>query len=383
MDQRTADIAKKYAKESHEEELELLRTLAQVPAPSGDEGRRAAFVRNWLLAQGAKPGQVVVDEAKNVVLTLPGEDRGAVEIFSAHTDVVAQDTEPLPFHEDDERMYAPGVGDDTANLVGLLMAAKWFLTHKPRLAHDVLVVANSCEEGLGNLKGTRWLMGHLDGRRVIDFTSFDLYLGQHITHAVGSHRWRVRTRTAGGHSWENAGAPNAIEAMTRIVGGLYAIPLPQGAKTSVNVGTICGGTTVNSIAAEAEALMEYRSASQENLLWMRGRFEELCDSVKAPGVEVEAELIGERPASLARDPRGEAALIEEGDEVIRELGGVESRHQDSSTDANIPLSLGIPAQTIGAVSGGLLHTRDEWIEKASLVQGLELILGLMLDCQAR
>ena len=384
MDREIITCAKAYAKETNAEELELLRELARIPAPSGHEEQRAAFIRDWLIQRGADPGAVAIDGAKNVVLTIPGENRRTCSVFSAHTDVVANDTEPLPFREDETRMYAPGVGDDTANLAGLLMAAKRLLANKPQLKHDILIVANSCEEGLGNLRGTKELMESLERRgvRVESFTSFDLYLGQHITSAVGSHRWRVTCRCEGGHSWENAGAPSAVEAVSRIICGLYSLPLPGGAKTSVNAGCVRGGTTVNAIAAEAEALLEYRSASQENLLAMRERFERMVDDVRVPGVEVELELIGERPASPTADPEGLSALIASGDDAIRRLTGVEPVHQQSSTDANVPLSLGIPAHTIGAVAGALLHTRDEWIDKASLEPGLALILGHILDTQA-
>ena len=380
MDGKLVETAKAYAREAHEEELALLRELARIPAPTRNEARRAAFVRDWLLAAGARPEDVRIDAAGNVVLTLAGADRRRASLYSAHLDVVAMDEETLPFREDGERMYAPGVGDDTANLVGLLMAAKWLLSNKPQLKHDVLIVANTCEEGLGNLDGTRGLMRDLDaaGIRIVSFASFDLYLGQHITRAVGSHRWRVACRTRGGHSWEDAGQPSAIEALCRVVAGLYAISVPEGSKTTVNAGTISGGTTVNAIAAEAEALLEYRSASQESLAYMRKAFGRVLDDVRGDGVEVEAELIGERPASLATDPAGQEALVAAGDEAVRELAGTEPRHQESSTDANIPLSLGIPAHTLGAVRGALLHTRDEWIEKASLEPGLALILGTIL-----
>ncbi|WP_321973298.1 M20/M25/M40 family metallo-hydrolase [Paratractidigestivibacter sp.] len=383
MEKHVIELASSYAKQAQAEELDLLRKLARIPAPTGHEEKRAAFVRDWLLAAGADEGAIAVDAAKNVVLTLPGADRGSCAVFSAHTDVVAADTEELPFTEDEGRMYAPGVGDDTANLCGLLMAAKWLLANKPQLKRDVLIVANACEEGLGNLRGTREIMAGLERRgvRAESFTSFDLYLGKHITGAVGSHRWRVRCRCAGGHSWEDAGAPSAVLAASRVVCGLYALPLPYGAKTSVNAGCVSGGTTVNAIATEAEVLLEYRSANQENLEIMRKRFEQMVGDLRSPGVDIETELIGERPASTASEPEGQAELIAAGDEAIRALTGTEPVHQESSTDANVPLSLGVAAHTMGAVAGALLHTRDEWIDKASLEPGLALTLGHILDTQ--
>ena len=199
MDEKTRRVAEAYAEECYEEELELLRTLAQIPAPSGHEERRAEFIRDWLLAQGAPVGAVRVDDAKNVILSLPGPTGGddGIAVFAAHTDVVFPDTEPLPLAESATRLLAPGVGDDTANLVGLLLAARYLLRHKVPLDRRLLVVANSCEEGLGNLAGTRELFRHYDGQ-VREFTSFDLYLGMHVVSAVGSHRWRVKCHTEGG-----------------------------------------------------------------------------------------------------------------------------------------------------------------------------------------
>ena len=376
MDQQIAKAAKEYAREAHEEELELLRRLAKIPAPSGKEGKRAAFVKEWLKEAGADG--VFIDPAGNVICRLEGADRHTASVFSAHMDVVAKDEETLPLREDTARLYAPGVGDDTANLTGLLMATKWILAHKPPLKHDVWVVANTCEEGLGNLAGTHRLIVDLReaGLEVADFTAFDLYLGQHITRAVGSHRWRVEVETQGGHSWEDAGRQSAVESVCRVVEGLYAIPLPDKGKTTVNVGAIEGGGAVNAIASRASALLEYRSASQENLEYMDRKFKEIVESARAEDADVEVKLIGDRPASLASQPEGQSDL---GDEAIRALAGMEPAHQESSTDANIPLSLGVPAHTVGAVSGALLHTREEWIDKHSLEPGLALVLGLMLS----
>ncbi len=380
MDEKTVELARAYARECKEEELELLRRLAKIPAPSHHEEKRAEAVREWLLSQGASPWNVRIDQAKNVVLLLPGENHDECSVFSAHTDVVFDDTDELPFHEDETRMYAPGVGDDTANLVGLLMAARWFLRARPRLDRDVYVVANSCEEGLGNLLGTRTLFSSLKAKRVRvrDFTSFDLYLGMHITSAVGSHRWRVRCATEGGHSWEDFGHENAIEALCSFIEDLYATKRPTSAKTTVNVGRFVGGTSINSIAERASVLVEYRSASEKCLETMYGKFVALVEEHLKEHTRIDVDLIGRRPASGSDVPEGQVELVADGDDAIRELGGVEPVHQESSTDANVPLSQGICAHTIGTVEGDLLHTREEWVDKDSLEHGLALIMGLML-----
>ncbi len=380
MDERVRAIATAYADECHAEELELLRALARIPAPSGHEERRAEFVRDWLIAEGAPVGAVRIDRAKNVILRLPAADGsdGPCAVFAAHTDVAFPDTDELPLAESATRLLAPGVGDDTANLAGLLMAARYLLRESVPLARPLLVVANSCEEGLGNLAGTRELFRHYAGR-VREFTSFDLYLGMHVTSAVGSHRWRVACHTQGGHSWENFGRDNAIEALCSFIEDLYALELPTSAKTTVNVGRFVGGTTINSIAEEASVLVEYRSSSEECLEQMYGKFVVLVEEHLRERTRIDAKLIGRRPASGEHVPEGQAELIRRTDEVLRELGGVSPTHQESSTDANIPLSLGIPAHTVGTVEGDLLHTREEWIEKDSLRRGLAVIMALMLE----
>lgn len=380
MNEKIKQLATTYADECHEEELELLRTLAQIPAPSGHEERRAEFIRDWLLAQGAPVGSVRIDDAKNVIFSLPagaGAADDGIAVFAAHTDVVFPDTEPLPLAESATRLLAPGVGDDTANLVGLLLAARYLMRNRIALDRPLLVVANSCEEGLGNLAGTRELFRQYAGR-VREFTSFDLYLGMHVVSAVGSHRWRVMCHTQGGHSWENFGRDNAIEELCSLIEDLYSMELPTAAKTTINVGRFEGGTTVNSIAEDASVLVEYRSASEECLELMYGKFVGLVEEHLRKGSRIDVKLIGRRPASGERIPAGQGELIARTDEVLRELGGVTPTHQESSTDANIPLSLGICAHTVGTVEGDLLHTREEWVEKDSLRRGLAVILALML-----
>ena len=382
MDEKIKEVATAYAEECFEEELELLRELAQIPAPSGHEEQRAAFIRDWWLAQGAPVGAVRIDDAKNVILSLPAgphaRSDGGVAVFAAHTDVVFPDTEPLPLAESKTRLLAPGVGDDTANLVGLMLGGRYLLRHQVPLDRPLLIVANSCEEGLGNLAGTRELFRHYEGR-VAEFTSFDLYLGMHVVSAVGSHRWKVTCHTQGGHSWENFGRDNAIEALCSFIEDLYKMELPTSAKTTINVGRFVGGTTVNSIAEDASVLVEYRSASEECLEQMYGNFVVLVEEHLREHTRIDAKLIGRRPASGELVPEGQWDLIARTDEVLRELGGVEPIHQESSTDANIPLSLGICAHTVGTVEGDLLHTREEWIEKDSLRRGLAVILALMLN----
>ena len=373
--------AREFASERFDEALELLRTLGQIPAPSHDEGRRAEFILNWLHAHGAKAA--FVDDAKNVVCPITagctsGDDGSDLVVFSAHTDVVFPDTEPLPLTEKDGRIYCPGIGDDTANLVCLLMATAHLLAHPRPLGSALLVVANSCEEGLGNLDGTKAIFARYGGR-VRSFVSLDCSTPTLVTGAVGSHRWRVSVRTEGGHSWSDFGRPNAIVQISKLVCDLTALELPTFARTTLNVGTIEGGTTVNSIPQQASILFEYRSTSEEALTVMRKRFEQAIEEHRASGEDVTVELLGIRPSTGTVDAAIHQELILLAADVMRTVTEAEPVLKESSTDANVPLSLGIPAVTVGSVVYAHAHTRQEWMEVASLEHGCAMALGLM--CQ--
>lgn len=367
--------------------LGLLRQLAVIPAPSHHEERRASFVRDWLRAAGA--ADVEIDDAKNVVCRLGAADVTRFVVFSAHTDVVFPDTEPLPLHEDADRLYAPGVGDDTANLCALLLATRQLIAHPEALPRDcgVLVVANSCEEGLGNLEGTKALYRRYAGQ-IVEHVAFDLYLPQCISRAVGSHRYRITCRTQGGHSLRDYGRPNAIEVLCNLVEDLYgkgqpggADPFPEGA--TQNVGVIQGGTGVNAIPSEASMLYEYRSESEEMLQDLGARLRGAIQRHSHFEGTLELECIGERPGNGRVDPVALEALASRAGEVITRVTGQQPDRSPASTDVNVPLSLGIPAVCVGAVRGGLLHTREEWVEKASLEQGCQVARDVIFRELAR
>ncbi|MBP3729330.1 MAG: M20/M25/M40 family metallo-hydrolase [Lachnospiraceae bacterium] len=361
-----------------EEHLSLLKTLAAIPAPSHQEDRRAAFIKNYLEEAGA-PG-VYIDQAKNVLLPLGCEGRKDITVYMAHTDVVFPDLTPLPVSEADGKLYAPGVGDDTANVAAILSIIRYILEKKHSPREPVLFVLNSCEEGLGNLKGVRRLMQDYAGR-IKEVISFDGTLsGGLVTRAVGSHRWRVKVSTAGGHSYGAFGNPNAIHHLALLIEKLYRQNLPEWAdqKTTYNVGTISGGTTVNSIAQEAEMLYEYRSDDEKALAMMQDQFFRILEETRGPKALIEEELLGERPCGGAVDPEARKALWDRCGGALSAVLGYPAPHRSGSTDANLPLSLGVPAVTFGLYDGAGEHTREEWLDIASLKPGLELGLGLVL-----
>lgn len=367
--------AQAYAAAHETEALTLLKALGRIPAPSHHEEKRAAFCHEWLLAQGAR--DAYIDDALNVVFPfhcMPGQPMVAI---MAHTDIVFPDTEPLNVTVSEGKIFAPGIGDDTANLVSLLMAVKFAVQSGFKPNTGILFVANSCEEGLGNLKGCRAIFDRY-GTDIREFISFDGSSTGCVNKAVGSHRYRVSIKTGGGHSYGMFGAPNAIAQLAEVICALYEKEVPAKAKTTYNVGQIEGGTTVNSIAEKASMLYEFRSEDKDCLAEMEAFFLETLDAFRARGYQIEAETLGIRPCSGDVDAEKLAALTNRAVSILAQYTNEPIDIHASSTDANIPLSLGIPAITYGTILGEGAHTYGEWVELASLPNGLRIALQTIL-----
>ena len=372
----TEDMAK-YAASVQEELKQLIRDLCAIPAPSHHEEKRAEFCKKWFEDNGFT--NVTIDGALNVIAPLNVTENNPLTVIMAHTDTVFPDTEPMPFSEDAEYMYSPGVGDDTANLAVLMVCARYYKDNFPGGSEGMLIVANSCEEGLGNLKGSRRIVADY-GKRITDFISLDgATLNRVVTRAVGSHRYKVTVRTEGGHSFGKFGNRNAIHVLSSMITSLYAVKVPQNGDsiTTYNVGHISGGTSVNTIAQNAEMMFEYRSNDRECLAKMKNMFEKVIEFYRATGVEVEVELIGDRPCGGDVDPVKLEALRDRFRASVKDLFGLETINGSSSTDCNIPLSEGIPAICYGVCKAFGAHTREEKVDIASLHDGCRLLLDFL------
>lgn len=361
-----------WADEHGGELKQLLLDLCGIPAPSNHEEKRAEFCRNWLEKAGSK--EVYIDEALNVVCPI-GDDGGDLTVVMAHTDTVFPDLEPMPLREEDGKIFCPSVGDDTANLAVLMMAAKFMMENG--IGKNLLVVCNSGEEGLGNLKGSRKIMEAYGGR-VKEFISFDGGVSHIYVKAVGSARYRVEVLTEGGHSYSAFGNRNAIRVLSSMIDTLYTIKVPPIGKTTYNVGTISGGTSINTIAQQAEMLFEYRSDEREGLAFMKKAFDAVIEAYRATGVTVNVTTVGDRPCDGDIDREAHEALIRKVAGAMEAVTGIAPERCAASTDANIPLSMGVPAVTGGAVIGGKAHTREEFIIEESLYPGLKIALNTLM-----
>lgn len=365
-----------YLTQNNPQMLEILKELCAIPAPSGFEHARAQYCKNWLDRIGAEG--VYIDDALNVIFPLNCEESDEITVFAAHTDTVFPDREPMPYFDDGEKIHCPGVADDTASVVVLMMMAKFFVEKKWMPKKGILFVCNSCEEGLGNLRGTRQLFEDYRGR-IRRFLSFDSVLNTVNDRCVGSHRYEVEVRTEGGHSFGNFGNCNAIAKLSEIVSEIYKIKVPEKEKshTTYNVGEISGGTSVNTIAQNAKMLCEYRSDDPECLAVMEEAFQKIFEAAQTEKVQVFVKRIGERPCG--NTPDGEIqALKRVVVPIIEDVLQTAVSFKSSSTDCNIPLSLGIPSLCIGVSNYAGMHTREEWLEKSSLSAGLEIAVRLGL-----
>lgn len=365
---------KNYITQNKEQVFKTLKELCNIPAPSHFEQKRAEFCKEWLENIGAEG--VYIDDALNVIFPLNCDQSREITVFAAHTDTVFPDTEAMPYFDDGKKIHSPGVADDTASVVVLLMMAKFFVENNLNPDKGIMFVCNSCEEGLGNLKGTRQLFKDYNGR-IARFITFDSNLNVVADRCVGSHRYEVEVLTEGGHSYGAFGNSNAIERLSSIISEIYKIEVPKksGTKTTYNVGTISGGTSVNTIAQNAKMLCEYRSDDKECLEFMQSSFEAIFKSAQTEKAQVKITKVGERPCSNIEFSKI-ADLKDIIVPVIEEVIGEKVSFNSSSTDCNIPLSLGVAALCIGTNMHAGIHTREEWVDKTSIISGLEIAIKI-------
>ena len=348
-----------------------LKELCLIPAPSHYENERAEYCKKWLEECGGKG--VYIDDALNVVFPINCDDSNEITVFAAHTDTVFPDREPLPYHEEGTKVFCPGAADDTAGVVVLLLAAKFYIENNIVPKGGLMFVLNSCEEGLGNLKGIRQLFKDYDDR-ITSFITLDGDLDYVVDLSVGSHRYEVTVTTEGGHSFEAFGNTNAIVELSKIIAEIYKINVPEkpGTRTTYNVGVIEGGTSVNTIAQRAKILCEYRSDDKECLEFMKGEFGRIfAEASKTADIKVN--VVGDRPCGDI-DQQKIDALKMKIIPIIEENIGKKVIFSSGSTDCNIPHSLGISALCIGSNKHEGIHTREEWVDKESLKTGLEITL---------
>jgi acetylornithine deacetylase/succinyl-diaminopimelate desuccinylase-like protein len=356
--------------------LDLAITIQQIPAPTFHEAERARFVHGQFAAEGLK--HVEIDSTGNVYGCLESARRQPSTIsrplvVSAHLDTVFPSSVDLHYVHEPECILAPGIGDNSLGVAGLIGLIWMIRERKITLPGDLWLVANACEEGLGNLRGMRALVDRFEADPQAYLVVEGLALGQVYHRGLGVRRYRITVRTSGGHSWIDYGQPSAIHELTAISTHIAALELPRSPRSTLNVGVISGGSSVNTIAAEAMLELDLRSEDAQALETLVRQVEQITHSAEKPGVTIELEVIGQRPSG---ELPADHPLVKLAQDCLRAVGS-EPRLNIGSTDANLPLSRGLPSVAIGLTTGGRAHTVHEFMNIAPLENGMEQLIRLV------
>jgi tripeptide aminopeptidase len=355
--------------------LELTALISAVPSPTGEETAKSLLVERLFATAGLATER---DAIGDVVGVIPGRQPSRAEtsrlVVAAHIDTVFPIGTPLEVKRTADRLTGPGVGDNSVAVAAAIKLADLLRIAGEVPAVDVLVTGNVGEEGLGNLRGIREVLASgSDIGAVVALEGHNLGRVTHV--AVGSRRFRIIVKGPGGHSWGDFGRPNAIHGLSKLIAELDAIPLPRSPKTTLNVGMISGGVSVNTIAPEASCLLDLRSIDESALRRLSDRVTRLVDrSNRGDAVVYAAEPIGERPAGVVA---ADSPIVQIAASTLAALG-LEPSFDASSTDANVPIAAGIPAVCVGLTTGGNVHRLDEFIDLEHVPNGITQLALLTL-----
>ncbi len=372
----------------HNQEMEFRRwqrELTEIAAPPFGEAARSRWLEERFKALGLE--HVLADELGNVFGLLQQEPAAPLLGVSAHLDTVFPLGTELQTREEGNRLFGPGISDNAAGVVAILAIASALKRSQLQLAGNVAFIGNVGEEGEGNLRGMRHIFSNgqwrdrISSLLVVDGAGIDTY----VTQALGSRRFEITFRGPGGHSWSDFGVPNPILLLSRALSRFSECEVPDNPRTTFNIGVVQGGTSVNSIPESASARVDLRSASGQELQRLENRLRESVNeawsevplSFRAgePRVRFAIEPIGERPAANLPASARMLKVVRAVDSHLR----IQSHPRLASTDANVPLALGIEATTIGAGGdGGGAHTPREWFDCTNRDLGLKRILLAVL-----
>jgi tripeptide aminopeptidase len=365
-----------FIKADHENTLAEQKQICTIPAPPFQEQTRAEDYHKRLTALGLK--NVRVDKEGNVFGLLPGRGKGPRLLVAAHLDTVFAKGTDTSVKEKDGKLYGPGISDNSRGLAVLLSILRAFRASGIKTTGDLLFSGNVGEEGLGDLRGVKAFFR--DHKDIDGFISIDSAgTGGIIFLGTGSHRYEITYKGPGGHSFSAFGLPSATHALGRAMAKIADLKTPQEPKTTFTVGTVRGGTSVNSIAAEASMQMDMRSNREKELLELEAKF---LDIVKGAAAEenarwgsdkmtVQIKLVGDRPAG-SQPP--EALIVQAAWASAEALGQKPKLAEPGSTDSNLPISLGIPAITVGGGGkDGGTHSPGEWFDPVDAYLGPQRI----------
>jgi tripeptide aminopeptidase len=361
---------------------ELIR-ICEIPAPPFKEDERAAYIKRRFEELGLT--DVRIDPEGNVIAERRGTSTGPSLIVSAHLDTVFPEGTDVRVRHEGRRFFAPGIADDSCGVMSLIALAQALNAAQIETSGTIYFIATVGEEGEGNLRGVRYLFTEGEFKTGVDgFISLDGPGVERITNrALGSRRYRINLIGPGGHSWGDFGVVNPVHALGRAIARFAAYSAPLSPRTSYNVGLIEGGQSVNSIPESASMTVDIRSTSGDEIdkleaylrrvVELAVREENSQRALSGTILSYSIEETGDRPSG---ETSVDSHIVQTAIECSRALG-IEPRLDCSSTDSNIPISMAIPAITIGA--GGIsnnCHTLAEWYDPTGRELGLKRLLLL-------
>ncbi|WP_172195401.1 M20/M25/M40 family metallo-hydrolase [Saccharibacillus qingshengii] len=371
-----------FLKEDNERTTGEQIELTEIEAPTFEEAEKGRLFARKLSELGVE--DVAVDEAGSVFGLRKGNGRGPRLVVCAHLDTVFPRGTNVRARREGSRIYAPGIADDGRGLASVLTLLRALNQAGLRTEGDLLVGATVGEEGLGDLRGVKTLFA---GRRDLDgFISIEPGTPDRITYlGAGSKRYKVTFEGPGGHSFGSFGTPSPIHALGRAIGRIADLEVPHHPKTTFNIGVVQGGTSVNTIAETAEAVIDLRSVSREHLERLESRVLELIRQAahdensrwrRADAIQVRIERVGDRPAG-SQSP--DSTIVQAAAGAGIAMGFRPILEGPSSTDANVPIDLGIPAVTLGGGGDfGGAHTLGEYYDPTDAHLGVQKILLTIL-----
>ncbi len=344
--------------------IEWAIEIQQIPAPTFSESNRAAWLAQCLRDLGIP--EVRQDEAGNVLARLPGGTEAPL-LITAHMDSVHSVKQNLGIVRTPYTVTGAGIGDNALGVAALVSMAASFTHSGAPPAGDIWFIGTVGEEGLGNLKGIKAIVPNFTTPPHCTIVLEGIGLGQIQQRALGIIRQRITVQSPGGHSWSDYGSPSAIHILVELAASIESIKIPTHPRTSLNIGVIRGGTTINSIAPCAFMEIDLRSEEPETLTTLAGYIKKKTETIQQEGVSVTLEEIGNRPSGSipANDP-----FLAFGAKVLVNLG-VPPRFIISSTDASYLIHKHWPVLSIGLTTGSHVHTPEETIDLLPLHVGIQ------------
>jgi tripeptide aminopeptidase len=341
----------------------------EIPSPTFDEAERAAYVRGRFAELGL--ADVAIDHAGNVRGRRPGAGGGPGIAVGAHLDTVFPKGTDVRVKGDGSRLAAPGIGDNSVAVAALLGMVEALNAGGVRTAGDLYLTCNTGEEGLGDLRGMKAFVADVKDRVKALVALEGMRINRIIHTAVGSRRYKVTFTARGGHSWGHFPSPSAIHILGRAIADISRLEVPSDPKTTYNVGVVRGGTTVNTIASEAEMLVDMRSVDVTALADLERRVLSIIERTAAEGSgKATLDLVGDRPAGSIP---GTHPVVETCKAVHRALG-LQTFTEASSTDVNAALGAGLPGVCLSITEGANEHRLDEYIEIGPIPTGIRNVL---------